>query len=315
MRPTTPKTENWHKLNCRLFWAYGGPVQRKFQHGTYRQEGIVAWLIIRGSVELTFADSVERCEAGQWYFPKGEVWSQNFSPDAEIISLRFAAQWPDETPLFDRTNSIQVPADTVPRLTSLARRMASYARTNHIADESRVEQIPKSLDCYIDMQRLFLSWMTAYVDMMSANNIQPSTYHPLDERVWIAINRMDRAELHEPLREAELAELANVSKSHLNRIFVINTGKTPAEYWEARRVKAAHSALMDSRRSVKTIAYELGFSSLSHFSTWVSKKLGASPRELRKTAAPTPEANADLNDAPINPHYSSLPRKRTKRTR
>lgn len=279
------KIENWHKLNCRLFWAYEGPVRPKFQHGAYRQEGIVAWLINRGSVRLTFARSVERCEAGSWYFPKGEPWTQDFSPDAEILSLRFVAHWSDETPLFDRSRSVKIPATGVPRLTSLARRMARYVSLNHIEDTRGFEQVPKSLDRYIDMQRLFLSWMTTYVELMRTHHIPSSAHQPVDERVWVAINRIERAELHEPLREAELAKLAGVSKSHLNRLFVINTGKTPADYWAERRIQAARSALTESGRSVKIIAYELGFSSLSHFSTWLRKKTGNSPRALRQSSA------------------------------
>ncbi|MET0262264.1 MAG: hypothetical protein ABW223_05155, partial [Rariglobus sp.] len=157
------KVEDWHKLNCRLFWAYEGPVRPKFQHGAYRQEGIVGWLIIRGSVALTFSKSRETCTEGNWYFPKGEPWTQDFSSDAEILSLRFIAHWPDESPLFDRSRSLQIPSASVPRLTSLARRMARYVRVNHVDDARGFEQVPKSLDRYIDMQRLFLSWMTAYV--------------------------------------------------------------------------------------------------------------------------------------------------------
>ncbi len=299
-----PKIENWHKLNCRLFWAYEGPVHSKFQHGAYRQEGIVAWLITRGSVRLTFSKSRETCSAGNWYFPKGEPWTQDFSPDAEILSLRFIAHWPDETALFDRSRSMQVRATEVPRLTSLARRMARHMRTTHVDDERGFEQVPKSLDHYIDMQRLFLSWMTTYVELMRTRKIDSSSHQPLDERVWVAINRIERAELHEPLRETELALLAGVSKSHLNRLFVINTGKTPADYWSDRRIRAAQSALLESGRSVKTIAYELGFSSLSHFSTWVRKKTGLSPRALRH-APPKTKTSRISSREPVNPHLTA----------
>lgn len=300
MPPALQKIENWHRLNCRLFWAYEGPVGRKFQHGAYRQEGIVAWLIKRGRVDLTFArGDREGCEAGHWYFPRGEKWKQDFSEDAEIISLRFAAHWPDENSLFDRSRSLIVPVGDVPRLTSIARRMARSVKTAHVQDERRIEQIPKTLDRHLDIQRLFLSWMTTYVELMRAKSVDLIPHERLDERVSIAISRIERAELHVPLREAELARLAGVSKSHLNRLFVIDTGKTPAEYWEERRVLAARSALLESQRSVKTVAYELGFSSLSHFSSWVSKKLGKSPRELRKAAEALPRSK---QDTPLNPH-------------
>lgn len=297
--------ENWHQLICRLYWAYEGPVEPRFQHGAYQKDlGMVAWLIIRGHTTLTFGRNRERCDAGHWFFPKGETWSQDFSDDAEIISLRFAAHWPDETTLFDRSRSLIVPDHELPRLTSLARRLARLSRTAHVGDERVSAQMPKTLESHLNIQRLFLSWMTTYVDLMRSRDVPINPYHHLDERVGTVIDYIERAEVKEPLREADLAKLAGVSKSHLNRLFATNTGKSPAEYLEDRRIRAARSALLESTRSVKTIAYELGFNSLSHFSTWTTKKLGVSPRELRKKNALAGKSKAPLLDTSVNPHYT-----------
>ena len=274
--------ENWHKLNCRLVWAYEGPVRAKFKVGAFRQEAVPAWLIRRGWVRMTFGRSTESCEAGNWYFPKAGTWRQEFSPDAEILSMRFIAQWPDTTSLFDRSKSLVIPVDEAPRLTAIARRLARYTHEHQMQGADKPEQVPKTLKHYIDTHRLFLDWMTVYVDLMEQQGVKTVPHQPLDDRVWLAVNQMERTGLHTPLRENELARLAGLSKSHLNRIFVGNMGMTPAEYWEQRRISAARSALLESERSVKTIAYELGFNSLSHFSSWVKKKLGRSPRDFRR---------------------------------
>ena len=281
------QTENWHKLNCRLVWAYEGPVDTQFRAGAFRQEAVAAWLILRGDVRLTFPHSVETCEAGYWYFPKREAWRQEFSPDAEILSVRFIAQWPDTSPLFDHSRSLKIPAVQAPRLVAIARRLARYLRDQQIQGNKggRSGQMPRTLKHYVGTQRLFLDWLAVYVDLMNELGVRTVSYLPLDERVLAAVNQMERANLHEAVREADLARLNGMSKSHLIRMFVEGLGMTPAEYWEERRVNAARSALLESERSVKAIAYELGFSSLSHFSTWVRNKLGCSPRAFRKQAA------------------------------
>jgi AraC-like DNA-binding protein len=44
--------------------------------------------------------------------------------------------------------------------------------------------------------------------------------------------------------------------------------------------------------TVKEVAFELGFSSLSHFSAWFRRQHGLPPREFRLTSAQTPGLRA-----------------------
>lgn len=88
----------------------------------------------------------------------------------------------------------------------------------------------------------------------------------------------------EPFTSSSLRELADISQSTLQRLFKQHTGKTPREFIkELRMVTAAHRLLVTNDR-VSTIAYELGFETLSHFSKKFKSVYGMSPQQYRKVS-------------------------------
>lgn len=81
--------------------------------------------------------------------------------------------------------------------------------------------------------------------------------------------------------EALAKDLA-VSPYHLHRTFKRLMGTTPADYLFGKRIQAAKEALRNEpSRSVTYIALEVGFQSLSHFSTVFRKTTGSSPSQYR----------------------------------
>lgn len=99
------------------------------------------------------------------------------------------------------------------------------------------------------------------------------------------------ANLHRKLSLAELAELANISVSHLGHLFRTETGVSPGQYLMALRVQRAGDLLKSSILSVKRIMFEVGFNDKSNFVRSFRKAYGLSPSEYRAnnfdpTAAP-----------------------------
>jgi AraC-like DNA-binding protein len=72
-----------------------------------------------------------------------------------------------------------------------------------------------------------------------------------------------------------------LSVSQINRLFLRQFRVSSHGYFERRRQAYAIAALQSSARTVKEVAYELGFSSLPHFSAWAKRRLGHSPRVFR----------------------------------
>jgi AraC-like DNA-binding protein len=277
--------ENWCDLRLRLIWAYDGPLTEYRQY-YYFDYALAAWLIRRGEVRLTFPTHTETYTAGNWVFPRLQEGWQEFSEDAEILSIRFVAEWPTGQTLFDHSRTMSVPAAGVPRLTRVGERLARYVDREFPGARTDLARRGGSLERHLKIHRFLHSWLLAYVDLMEREGQIAFTISQLDDRVRRAVQSLERRSLGTPLRESELAVQAGISVHHLTRLFVRDLGKTPAEYWEAKRVLAARQALLDSSQSIKSLAYELGFSSLPHFSTWVKKRLGRSPRAVRAMHRP-----------------------------
>ncbi len=80
-----------------------------------------------------------------------------------------------------------------------------------------------------------------------------------------------------------LAGQALISPYHFIRLFKKETGYTPHEYILDIRINTAKYLLKTSTLSVKSIAFDIGFSSESSFCTSFKKKVGLTPSKYRKT--------------------------------
>lgn len=79
----------------------------------------------------------------------------------------------------------------------------------------------------------------------------------------------------------ELAREANLSTSQLYRKLKLLTGQIPNAYLRNYRLQAAADLLSGNPGiSVKSVMYEVGFESASHFSHAFKKKYGYSPSEF-----------------------------------
>jgi AraC-like DNA-binding protein len=80
----------------------------------------------------------------------------------------------------------------------------------------------------------------------------------------------------------ELASIANVSPSYLNRIFRKKLGKTPIEYVNMIRIKASRQLLSQKDLTVMHISELVGIDDPKYFTRLFKKYSGLSPREYRE---------------------------------
>ena len=78
----------------------------------------------------------------------------------------------------------------------------------------------------------------------------------------------------------ELAGVANMSASHLVRLFKQTTGMAPHKYFIHLRVQQAKSLIQSSKFSMIEIAAQLGFADQSHMNRHFKKIVGVTPREF-----------------------------------
>lgn len=82
---------------------------------------------------------------------------------------------------------------------------------------------------------------------------------------------------------SQMAALVNLSESRFKQKFKQETGVPPAEFVVRQKIGEAKELLVNTSRSVTSIAMELGFTSSQHFSVLFKKYVGESPARYRKT--------------------------------
>ncbi|WP_232463336.1 bifunctional transcriptional activator/DNA repair enzyme AdaA [Tumebacillus avium] len=85
-----------------------------------------------------------------------------------------------------------------------------------------------------------------------------------------------------PLTLQTLADHLHISPYHLQRTFKKATGQTPAEALTQIRISAARQLLTSTDLPLTTIALQVGYQNLSHFSYVFHKETGTTPSDYRR---------------------------------
>ncbi len=105
---------------------------------------------------------------------------------------------------------------------------------------------------------------------------------PQDELLILRINEFLEENISdENYGVAELLASLGISRTHLHRRLKATTGKSTSTYIREFRLKKAHEMLKNDVGTVSEIAYGVGFSSPSYFSTAFKKLYIYSPGETK----------------------------------
>lgn len=106
---------------------------------------------------------------------------------------------------------------------------------------------------------------------------------PKSDRVQDALEYA-RKNLSAPLRVEDLAKAANLSMRQFGRIFVAETGQSPAKAVAQLRLEAARNMIEQSRHPLETIARETGFRDRRQLREVFTRTYGVTPQSLRREA-------------------------------
>lgn len=130
------------------------------------------------------------------------------------------------------------------------------------------------------------------VHMLRAHAAEPA--HPVgwlaalhDDRIGAALRAMHGDVAH-PWTLDELSRIARMSRSAFSASFKSRVGMAPLEYLIAWRMAVARDALARRTKSISELAFATGYESESAFSTAFRRVVGASPKQFRDRAAPSP---------------------------
>ena len=122
---------------------------------------------------------------------------------------------------------------------------------------------------------------TFYRDqIISFNNILYSD--PFHLKILNRTKRYLDANFFHTIDLKDLALIHGFSPYHLLRLFKFYYGITPRQYQIAKRIEKAKKNLMNGCK-VSEACYDVGFQSVSTFSTLFKRKTGLTPREFKKS--------------------------------
>jgi len=120
---------------------------------------------------------------------------------------------------------------------------------------------------------------------------------------WQRVERELRDTLHQDLNVARFAARLGLGPEHFIRQFKHRFGRTPKAYHTQVRLREAVRILRSSERSVKDVAYSLGFSDPKGFSRIFKQHLGVRPSDIRNVEPPLERLPSHLpRPFPVNRH-------------
>jgi len=95
--------------------------------------------------------------------------------------------------------------------------------------------------------------------------------------------RQIRANLaHGAVRLQDLSEALGVSRSQLHRVFAAQDLGSVSEFVKREQLRLALRLLRETRKPIAEIARAAGFLTVTHFATFMKRRTGHSPRDLRR---------------------------------
>jgi AraC-like DNA-binding protein len=119
------------------------------------------------------------------------------------------------------------------------------------------------------------------------------------ERLNRVLDLLDRR-FHEPLRVAELCDVANLSERSLHRYFLRHVGESVGRYLNRLRIGYATRQLTDTAWPIALIATKAGFPNLANFNRQFLSARGMTPSAYRRFFETHGHAPKDAAAAPPN---------------
>jgi AraC-like DNA-binding protein len=271
----------WSCLRTELVWIYDRAPREQARHATVdHRRGNWAWYLRKGSVTIATKAGTFTAKAGQWFFPPAEISRQDFSDDAQLLSICFLCQWPSGENLFGSPGRIVVDGHRCPGLKKTALSLERLVRRHFPVPHHTYAYQASDYPLFLRFQRAFFDWLEAWFQLRLALGAEP-TRHGGNERAIRAARALDQAPFAGGFPEKSLSSEAGVSTVQLNRLFRHQFKLTPRQYWERRRVEFSRLCLETSDLPLKAIAASLGFRSDSHFTVWFKRHARVSPSAYR----------------------------------
>ncbi len=276
----------WKQMRTEFIWIYEDTVADVFLEQVIHSSRQSAFLIREGKLMIETKQGSVVAGPGQWIFPRQGDRVQRFAPGSRVLSLCYDWKWPGNQAVFDWDIGLVLSASEAPELEEKALQIKTLADEKLSGSGTRLKNESGTLSDFFQINRAFHDWLEACALVFQRKGEELQLLSGVDSRILRVIYMLDHYLLNKPLDEKKMAQLIGLSIRQMNRLFTGQFNMTPHRYFERRRFEVAFDRVRFSTDPIKHIAYDLGFPSLSRFSTWFFKNANATPRQVRKRANP-----------------------------
>jgi len=165
-----------------------------------------------------------------------------------------------------------------PSIYLLQRMVVEHLLHNQTPDRLFVEEAALTVlgKAAVDAHRY---WNRSDVSTASRGN-------PVHKELVYAVRKLLATRFKEPLTLDQIAAEVHYSPYHLCRIFRQQTGSTIHRYLDQLRLHSALEFVTQGETNLSELAFNLGYSSHSHFTQSFRRTFGAPPSRLREMPAP-----------------------------
>ncbi|HSI10014.1 MAG TPA: helix-turn-helix transcriptional regulator [Rariglobus sp.] len=278
------------EVHAQVHWVYkGAPESWGEGWGEFSEIPASVFFIEKGSVELAFEDGrVVSCGAGDVFLGCRSVRKHRIAAGSRVLSVGYDLTWVTRHPVYAQGLNLRIPAEARAanavyrrlQTASLALLREFYPDRKEIDFVTAAHLPPSDARSSIRQQIAFWMWFSRLQPVFELHHVAPVFPMARSAVVRDVKEIVDRYPLNASFRDlAKTVELP-VGWRRVQQLFQEELHQTPHEYFNTRRMDHARRRLRMRGVSVKEVAGELGFHSLSHFSDWFKKSSGLSPRRF-----------------------------------
>lgn len=276
----------WNQSRSYLIWIYKKQILPRNLNLHAYMPNYSAFLLLSGSLEIINSAGFRHATNDQWVFLRPGNRQQIFSENAEVLSINFHLTLPGNLQPFNWPTAAIFDKSDFPELERYADSLEQTV-DHYFPDAcTTLVSCPGTFATHLHIQEKFFAWVHHAMRCLEKTGYTQSHPTTIDPRVFKALKILEQSPSHLILTDKDIAQKVHLSASQLDRLFIKQLGVTPHQYQERQRLEYATERILYSQQPIKEIAFELGFSSLSHFSSWLRNKINLSPRQLRSQNQP-----------------------------
>ncbi len=276
----TISADTWRSLHREWLWVYRGPVPKC---GVWSAEISVphgVFFVERGEVRIRANGEEVIVPRGGAYFSAAGLRQHWFAQNTLLLSVGFRCTWPDGTPLY-RTGLNLGAKQPKLRLATLELFRRIHRGKKSVGYREAVTPRAQALTDWATHEAAFATWFAIYLESLQTLGLKPESRSGKSRRhvdqliAWL--NALPLSETTPSLPPEFTVGLRRAEQLLQQRL-----GIGLRAFLERRRLNAAREHILSEQRSIKEIAFMLGFRYASHFTAWFRRHTGISPSAYRE---------------------------------